>query len=163
MGATGLILDGLLILLLLAALAYGLRLERRLTGLRQGQEAFAQAVGELNQAAGRAEAALASLRAASEETDALHGRILAARSLKAELEGLIDRAERARPSPAAASTPAAPARPRDDEAETQVFAPSSPARLIQALAANRLSETAGNRRPGTLDDDLFETAPRRRA
>ena len=89
MSATGLIMDGILILLLLAALMYGLRLEKKLKALREGQAGFAQAVSELNVAAGKAQAALADLRAASEETDLLHERIVAARTLKTELEGLI--------------------------------------------------------------------------
>ena len=98
MSATGLIMDGILILLLLAALMYGLRLEKKLKALREGQAGFAQAVSELNVAAGKAQAALADLRAASEETDLLHERIVAARTLKTELEGLIAKG-RAAPAP----------------------------------------------------------------
>ena len=56
---TGMILDGVLMLLLVAALGYGVRLEKKLSALRAGQQAFASAVTELNAAAGRAEAALA--------------------------------------------------------------------------------------------------------
>ncbi|MFN5614276.1 MAG: DUF6468 domain-containing protein, partial [Brevundimonas sp.] len=85
---TGLILDAVLMLLLVAALGYGVRLERKLATLRQGQTDFARAVGELNAAAGRAEAALGSLRVASQETDLLHDRILKAQALKLELEAL---------------------------------------------------------------------------
>lgn len=96
----GMVLDALLMLLLVAALGYGVRLERKLRTLRDGQIAFAGAVTELNQAAGRAEAALASLRAAGQETDLLHDRILKARELKAQLEGLMARAA----SPPAATT-----------------------------------------------------------
>lgn len=86
---TGMILDGVLMLLLVAALGYGVRLERKLTALRAGQQAFATAVTELNQAAGRAEAALANLRASGQETDLLHDRIIKAREVKAQLEALI--------------------------------------------------------------------------
>ena len=89
---TGVVLDAVLMLLLVAALAYGIRLDRRLRTLREGQLAFAGAVNELNAAAGRAEAALGSLRAASGETDMLHDRILKARAVKQELEMLIARA-----------------------------------------------------------------------
>ena len=54
---TGMILDGVLMLLLVAALGYGVRLERKRTALREGQQAFASAVTDLNAAAGRAMAA----------------------------------------------------------------------------------------------------------
>lgn len=159
MSAIGLILDGVLILLLLAALAYGLRLEGRLKALREGQAGFARAVNELNAAAGKAEAALSALRAAGEETDELHGRILAARTLKTELEALVERGQRLRPAPspvvpAPAAAPApAPAAP----------AAESPARLLQALAANRLAEQGVNRARRMVDDDLFAEPVRKRA
>lgn len=110
---TGLILDGVLMVLLVAALGYGVRLERKLSALRAGQQAFASAVTELNTAAGRAETALATLRASGHETDLLHDRIVKAREVKAQLEGLIARA------------PAAPARAVVEEAplELRVAAP----------------------------------------
>lgn len=110
---TGLILDGVLMVLLVAALGYGVRLERKLSALRAGQQAFASAVTELNTAAGRAETALATLRASGHETDLLHDRIVKAREVKAQLEGLIARA------------PAAPARAVAEEVplELRVAAP----------------------------------------
>jgi hypothetical protein len=89
----GLVMDAALMLLLVCAVGFGVRLERRLKVLREGQLAFAGAVTELNEAAGRAEAALASLRAAGQETDLLHDRIVRARELKGELERLIARGE----------------------------------------------------------------------
>lgn len=89
---TGFILDGILMLLLVVALGYGVRLEKKLSALRAGQQAFASAVTELNTAAGRAEAALSSLRASGQETDLLHDRIIKAREVKAQLEALIARA-----------------------------------------------------------------------
>ena len=95
---TGLILDAVLMLLLVAALAYGMRLEKKLSALRAGQLAFAGAVTELNAAAGRAENALASLRASGEEADMLHDRILKARAVKQELDALISRAGSNNPS-----------------------------------------------------------------
>ena len=103
---TGMILDGVLMLLLVAALGYGVRLEKKLSALRAGQQAFATAVTELNAAAGRAEAALASLRASGQETDLLHDRIIKAREVKAQLEGLIARApDTPRPAPPFPSWP----------------------------------------------------------
>ena len=91
---TGIVLDSILIALLLAAIAYGIKLERKLKALRDGQLAFAAAVTELNSAAGRAENALATLRASGQETDLLHDRIMKARAVKQELEVLIARAPR---------------------------------------------------------------------
>lgn len=88
----GMIMDGMLMLLLVAAIGYGVKLERKLTALRAGQLAFANAVSELNSAAGRAETALATLRASGQETDLLHDRIIKAREVKAQLESLIARA-----------------------------------------------------------------------
>lgn len=91
---TGIVLDTILILLLMAAIAYGIKLERKLKALRDGQLAFAAAVTELNSAAGRAENALATLRASGQETDLLHDRIMKARAVKQDLEMLIARAPR---------------------------------------------------------------------
>ena len=88
----GMIMDAVLMLLLVAAVGYGVKLERKLSALRAGQLAFAQAVTELNAAAGRAENALATLRASGQETDLLHDRIIKARAVKQELEVLIARA-----------------------------------------------------------------------
>jgi hypothetical protein len=96
---TGMILDAVLMLLLVAALGYGVRLEKKLSQLRAGQLAFAGAVTELNAACGRAENALGSLRASGEEADLLHDRILKARQLKTDLEQLIARGARNAPLP----------------------------------------------------------------
>ncbi len=124
---TGMILDGVLMLLLVAALGYGVRLEKKLTALRAGQQAFASAVTELNAAAGRAEAALASLRASGQETDLLHDRIIKAREVKAQLESLIARApagaavreQAARLEPVAAAPTPAPIAPQEAPAEDE--------------------------------------------
>ncbi|WP_436356961.1 DUF6468 domain-containing protein [Brevundimonas sp. CEF1] len=95
---TGIILDSILMLLLVAAIGYGIKLEKKLKALRDGQLAFAGAVTELNAAAGRAEQALATLRASGHETDLLHDRIIKARAVKQELEVLIARAPAGLPS-----------------------------------------------------------------
>ena len=105
---TGIILDSILMLLLVAAIGYGIKLEKKLKALREGQLAFAGAVSELNAAAGRAEQALATLRASGQETDLLHDRIIKARAVKQELEALIARAPAGLPSRAAAPQVAAP-------------------------------------------------------
>lgn len=129
---TGLILDGVLMVLLVAALGYGVRLERKLSALRAGQQAFASAVTELNTAAGRAETALATLRASGHETDLLHDRIVKAREVKAQLESLIARA------------PAASARAVAEEAplELRVAAP----RPVPAPVAKPVVTTADDER-----------------
>lgn len=181
---TGMILDGVLMLLLVAALGYGVRLERKLTALRAGQLAFASAVNDLNQAAGRAEAAMASLRASGQETDLLHDRIVKAREVKAQLETLIARAPSvATPAPRAAETvreaprpapvPATPvAAPEDDERALRMAALaeriqglSTPARapegrdnvraILGALTANQSAKQSLNQARRRLDDDLF--------
>ena len=149
---TGVILDGVLMVLLVAALGYGIRLERKLSALRAGQQAFASAVTELNTAAGRAEAALATLRASGHETDLLHDRIVKAREVKAQLEGLIARAPSApvaaprseiedaplelrslasRPVPAVATATAASSSPEDERALRM----AALAERIQGMAA----------------------------
>ncbi|WP_420471463.1 DUF6468 domain-containing protein [Brevundimonas sp. FT23042] len=151
---TGMILDGVLMLLLVAALGYGVRLERKLSALRAGQLAFASAVNELNTAAGRAEAALASLRASGQETDLLHDRIIKAREVKAQLETLIARggdlkparapepvARAAAPAPKPVAVPAAAV----DEDEARAARMQALAERIQGLAAPaRPSAASGN-------------------
>lgn len=129
---TGLILDGVLMVLLVAALGYGVRLERKLSALRAGQQAFASAVTELNTAAGRAETALATLRASGHETDLLHDRIVKAREVKAQLEGLIARA------------PAAPVRAVVEEAPLELR-PSAP-RPAPVVVAAPVAATADDER-----------------
>lgn len=175
---TGMILDGVLMLLLVAALGYGVRLERKLTALREGQQAFASAVTELNAAAGRAEAALASLRASGQETDLLHDRIIKAREVKAQLESLIARAPASAPAAApaapepvraAAPSPAAP----DDEralrmaalaeriqglatpAKARAPGGSNVAAILGAMTANQTAKQSLNRARRSLDEDLF--------
>ena len=177
---TGMILDGVLMLLLVAALGYGVRLERKLTALRQGQQAFASAVTELNAAAGRAEAALASLRASGQETDLLHDRIIKAREVKAQLEALIARGPAAAPPPAEApkaapapSPAASPASPEGDgraarmaalaeriqglAAPSRGRAPggSNVAAILGAMTANQSAKQSLNRARRSLDEDLF--------
>jgi hypothetical protein len=180
---TGMILDGILMLLLVAALGYGVRLERKLAALRAGQLAFASAVTDLNTAAGRAEAALASLRASGQETDLLHDRIIKAREVKAQLEQLIARGGEYAPARAAAAAPAAAPRPApvappvsEEDARAArmqalaeriqgMAAPARPAAgsnvhaILGALtahgAANQSAKQSLNQARRSLDDDLF--------
>jgi hypothetical protein len=174
------ILDGVLMLLLVAALGYGVRLEKKLSALRAGQQAFATAVTELNAAAGRAEAALASLRASGQETDLLHDRIVKAREVKAQLEALIARAPDAtRTPPQEAPKPVlVAARPPvavtvEDERALRMAAlaeriqgmapaaraPAPVAAILGALTASRTANQAAkqslNQSRRNLDEDLF--------
>ncbi|MFN3815084.1 DUF6468 domain-containing protein [Brevundimonas sp.] len=162
MSATGLILDGVLMLLLIGAVAFGIRLERKLAALRTGQAEFARAVSELNAAAGKAENALMALKSAGQDTDLLHDRIVKGRQLKAELEALISRAP-ARPEPAV-SAPSAVAsaphsEPRLQPQEVPASAPQQAAErasmILQALAANQTAQQSLNRARRKLDEDLF--------
>lgn len=166
----GVVMDALLMLLLAAALGYGVRLERRLKTLREGQMAFAGAVNELNLAASRAEAALASLRASGQETDLLHDRIVKARTVKAELEALIAKAPPPFPPPAGEGVGEADGRGRSatplplggresgqpatggllSPEQVEKFTP-----VLQALAANQAAKQSLNRARRSLDEDLF--------
>jgi len=178
---TGIILDGVLVLLLVVALGYGVRLEKKLAALRAGQQAFASAVTDLNTAAGRAEAALASLRASGQETDLLHDRIIKAREVKAQLEALIAR----RPTPSAEPDQPARVKPQtaivaapsvEDEralrmaalanrihgmapgaarTKVPVAGGNNVAAILGALTANQSAKQSLNRARRILDEDLF--------
>ena len=89
------VMDGVLITLLLAALWFGARLNKQLKTLRAGQEAFAQAVADLDRAAISAHNSLKELRKdADESQDLLHGRIMAGRDILQKLEQQLSRADR---------------------------------------------------------------------
>ena len=93
-------MNGFLAVLLIAALAFGWRLERRLKAPRDSHEGFAKAVAELDQAAARAEQGLADLRAATDEAaETLAVRIERAQALAAQLE---ERTSRPLPAQSAA-------------------------------------------------------------
>ncbi|HYF22782.1 MAG TPA: DUF6468 domain-containing protein [Caulobacteraceae bacterium] len=142
MSLVGLTLDLLLAALLVSALIYGVRLERKLKALRDGQAGFAQAVAELNQAAARAEGGLEALRRATDEAhDSLHDRILKGRELTQQLEAQIKRAERL------SSTPLAPA-PKETESRRV------PGGILELTER---APKAAPRRPAA-DEDLFEDA-----
>jgi hypothetical protein len=138
---TGIILDSILMLLLVAAIGYGIKLEKKLKALRDGQLAFAGAVSELNSAAGRAEQALATLRASGHETDLLHDRIIKARAVKQELEVLIARAP--------AGLPARGAAPQA-QAQAQVEAPVLELTVPASQVTPLLDDEARARRMASL-------------
>lgn len=151
----GIVLDAVLMLLLVAALGYGVRLEKKLTALRAGQLAFAGAVTELNQAAGRAENALVSLRQSGEEADILHDRLMKAREVKAQLEVLIARApvapaarpavmeeEPLRLAPTTAAAPTTRAHSLQSAPLPQAVTPDDERALRMAALAERISGMA---------------------
>lgn len=154
MSETGLILDAVLMLLLVGAVGFGIRLERKLAALRAGQAEFAKAVGELNVAAGRAESALSALKSAGQDTDLLQDRIVKGRQLKAELEALIDRSgQRSERVQSPTQPPAASAPPSAKQPEVQ---PAERASLIlQALASSQSAQQSLTRARRKLDEDLF--------
>lgn len=173
-------LDILLMLLLIAALGVGLRLNRRLSALREGHAAFAKGVAELNAAAARAEAGLTQLRAVADEThDALLTRIETARGLITKLETAAGAADRAFEKIMTAPAPAAPVRPpiasrplRFAEEPVRASQPAgrgdpSPFDLpldnpVDApLGIHEEKLTFPTRRRMIADDDLFEEPPRR--
>lgn len=95
MSMTNIIMDVILMALLVAALMFGRRLDKRLKALRAAHEGFAKAVHDLDDAAIRAHTSLKELRGhADESQDLLHGRILAAREVLQKLDMQVTRAER---------------------------------------------------------------------
>lgn len=118
-------LNSLLAVLLLAALAMGWRLNKRLIVLRDSHDGFTRAVADLDAAAQRAEQGLADLRAATDEaSEFLADRIEKARELAQRLDRPGGRA--------GAETPAAKAEARDQDLE-----------LDRPITANRLGAMIG--------------------
>ena len=139
------ILDGFLGVLLIAALVLGVRLDRRLKSLRDSHQGFAQAVGDLDRAAARAEQGLADLRAATDEAaDVLAARIEKAQLLSMKLESQVERA---------AATPP-PARDRQATSSRDLFNRTSAPPPAREPAPQRPSLLTPRSR-ARVDDDLF--------
>ena len=184
MSPIALVMNLVLAALLLSALGFGVRLERRLKALRDGQASFAGAVADLDRAARRAEQGLAALRQATEETvDLLAGRIEKARELAARLDGLT--ADAARPIARAPGAPrrrrdrAVAGRPADKTPPPLSAAEDSPPRwsrrrrltvwpdwtpdLRRSPAEPRPARSdprPTQRSRASIDDELFDSAPR---
>lgn len=128
-------MNGFLVVLLIAALVFGWRLERRLKALRDSHEGFAKAVADLDNAAARAEQGLADLRAATDEAaETLAVRIERAQALAAQLGELVSRPPQA-PSLASKAQPQAPAErpaPRLGRETPPAAAPQGERRLSAA-------------------------------
>ena len=188
MSDIGLILNGLLGVLLLGALALGWRLEGRLKALRASQGAFIRAVEDLDRAAARAEQGLADLRAATDEAaESLAGRIDRAKSLSAKLEMLTGQATNVE-AKMAAQVPQPPTReaalarfterfaskaeprpapsPRSDlilEDEPDVRPADPPAVSARLERLKALAQLQSQMRERTRrDDELFSSPPSRR-
>lgn len=176
MSLAALCLNGFLATLLMAALVLGLRLDKKLKGVRDGQNAFVLAVSELNAAAAKAQAALADLRAATDEaTDTLGGRISRGREVADRLEKLVNRAEgvgarsMGQAQPAASAPQAGPRDPADLASGLAALlarmdggdeAPRAPAAVRQQALARPASPPMRARR-NEIDDDLFVDMERR--
>lgn len=161
-------MNALLAVLLIAALAFGWRLERRLKALRDSHEGFAKAVKDLDQAAARAEQGLADLRAATDEAaETLAVRIERAQALAAQLD---ERISRPVPAPRLEREAAPARRAREPEA-----APELGERRLKAEDFERLLERESRLPPAArptlgapaapretprsrarVDDDLFD-------
>ncbi|MBU4436040.1 MAG: flagellar positioning protein PflI [Alphaproteobacteria bacterium] len=163
-------LNGLLAVLLIVALGFGWRLERRLKALRDSHAGFAKAVADLDNAAARAEQGLADLRAATDEaSETLADRIERATALAAKLDERLSR-PLVTPPPAAAPAAAAPRpelEPKPDrrlkaedferllDREAKATRPADPSARPTTLSRPRTDlETPRSR--ARVDDDLFE-------
>ena len=135
MSTVALTMNLLLSALLLSALAFGWRLERRLKALKDSHDSFARAVADLDTAAARAEQGLADLRAATDEAaETLSDRIETARALSARLERGVS----------ASSTPM----PQTDTRPTEI--------VRERVEFVRAEPAVTPRSRARVDDDLFE-------
>lgn len=152
-----LLLQTIFSLLVIAALAYGVRLNRKLVELRDGQAAFARAVADLDGAAARAQAGLEALRVATDTAQAeLADRVDEARLLAGRLEAAVSdaalsvrrletaaRARVAEPEPTGRTEAETPHRPEPIIIKRTPARPVEPAAEPAALA--RPSETSTER------------------
>lgn len=160
MSGVAIALQGVLSLLLVAALAYGVRLERKLRELREGQAGFAKAVGELDHAASRAESGLRALRESTEVArEELADRIDTARALTARLEAAASDAALAvkRLEAAQLSTPSSLGRWRD--APETPSAPRQERSAADAPSRAFVPEPRSAARRLRTDEDLFLDRP----
>lgn len=181
MSPIALILNLLLGGLLLAALALGLRLDRRLRALRDSQAGFIKAVADLDKAALRTQAGLQQWREAADEArELLHDRIEKAKVQIAKLDkSLLDAArtpERETPREVTAREPVLDLTRRDavrpGRGEAPQPAPARAEQLTREILARQPARAERGEAPrverprpepvrslAQLDDDLFETLP----
>lgn len=147
MSVVAIAMNALLAILLIVALGFGWRLERRLKALRDSHAGFAKAVADLDQAAARAEQGLADLRAATDEaSETLAVRIERAQALAAQLDERVNR-------PMVTPPPVAPVAAREER-----LAAPKPERRLKAEDFERLldREAKASSRP----EELRASAPR---
>jgi hypothetical protein len=150
MSVVAVAMNALLAILLIVALGFGWRLERRLKALRDSHAGFAKAVADLDQAAARAEQGLADLRAATDEaSESLADRIERATALAAKLDERLNR-PMVTPPPAASSAPVAI---RDEP-----LASPKPERRLKAEDFERLLDREA--KAASRPRDLRSDAPR---
>lgn len=149
MSVVALALNLMLACLLIAALAYGRRLDGRLKAVRDGQVAFTRAVADLDVATVRARQGLDELRTAAEEaTDLLGSRVTRAREAAERLEKLLGRAD-AVPEPKAVETGGLAALIAELNARERQA-------VVEPERAPRLFERQPPRAPRpSVDEDLF--------
>ncbi|HEY4031930.1 MAG TPA: DUF6468 domain-containing protein [Caulobacteraceae bacterium] len=163
--------------LLFCALILGLRLERKLRGLRDSHADFAKAVGELDSAAGRTENSLQALRAGTETAkNEVASRIDQARIACQRLEKLTADADKAAdrlaaqplslvnraPPPPRAPQPAAPPPPAPSaiaRPEPDHLRPAAPVQPQVRPAPEPLRAQSPRSRARMIDDDLFDLDP----
>jgi hypothetical protein len=143
------ILEGVVAVLLITTIVYAFILNRRLNAWRRDKGELVALIGRFNNAAERAEAGIAALKAASEQTgQSLSAAISKGQALRDDFAYLIDRAEPLADRMAARvrehrdldrpAVPRAPAPPRPAAAPTESGGRSSAERdLLKALSALR--------------------------
>jgi hypothetical protein len=158
MSVIALAMNGFLAVLLIAALAFGWRLERRLKALRDSHEGFAKAVADLDNAAARAEQGLADLRAATDEAaETLAVRIERAQALVAQLE---ERTGRPLPAPTPASTSAPQMERPAPRREAPPAAPRPSERRLSAADFERLLDREDRADRAARGEPVPRPAPR---
>jgi hypothetical protein len=163
MSEIGLMMNGLLAILLLGALAVGWRLEGRLKALKASHQSFSRAVEDLDRAAARAEQGLADLRAATDEAaESLAARVERAGHLVQRLEKLTAEAERAEARLLVAPRP----EPRSEPAQDRVRAEAGrertgrPAQTRESAFARFAERYNAPARPSQPPSALTEAAAR---
>lgn len=159
MSIVAIAMNVLLMALLVAALAFGWRLERRLKALRDSHDGFARAVADLDAAAARAEQGLADLRAATDEAaETLAARIETAKALSDRLGQVVASAPDRQAAPATTlqelREQAAASRDRVLPQERLV---EPRERSVDAFVRHEPATTPRSR--ARVDDDLFEPDP----
>jgi len=89
-----LILDGLVIVLLVATIVYCVLLNRRLGAMRRNEDELQLLIASFNQATARAEAGIGALKKAAEGVrESLHGEVEDAKALYDELSFMLERGD----------------------------------------------------------------------